>query len=275
MSLLQVVEAPFALLENAEADSWAEIQTNVSAEFRARFDVAVDRVAGAVVITAPKTDTPALNRAWLPGHLPAVTSDSLAAVLDHVRTRGVARLLVHCPRWATPDGFPIANARPVIPMVKLFQPADLRAESPSSLSIRAIEVIHRRLFGEVAAQGNEAPPFMADGFNSTVGQEGWRHYLAFDGATPVAAAAVRFHATVAWCCFAGTIPAYRGRGAQRALLARRVSDAAAHGCTWVTCESLPDRPKVPSFSLANMLATGFTPAYERPSFVVDLNVAAA
>jgi GNAT superfamily N-acetyltransferase len=266
---LQDAQPPFVQLENAEADSWAEIQTCASAEFRARFDVGVDHVDGAVVITAPKTNMPALNRAWLPGRMQAVTSDSLEPVLHHARTRGLTYLLVHCPPWATPDGFPIAGARPANPMVKLYRQADRSVEASSPLEIRAIGASDGELFGDIAAQGNEAPEFMADGFNSTVGQAGWKHYLAFDGAIPIAAAAVRFHGEVAWCCFAGTIPAYRGRGAQRALLARRVADAAAHGCTWVTCESLPDRPGMPSFSLANMLATGFTPAYERPSFVVE------
>src|SRR4051812_27472885 len=142
---------------------------------------------------------PALNRAWLPGHTPGVTGVSIAAVLDHARSRGVTRLFVHCPPWATPDGFRVPGARPVTPMIKLCQPANLAAEASSSLQVRAIEPSDRQLFGDVAAQGNEAPPFMADGFNSTVGQEGWRHYLAFEGDTPIAAAAVRFQAAVAWC----------------------------------------------------------------------------
>jgi predicted GNAT superfamily acetyltransferase len=75
---------------------------------------------------------------------------------------------------------------------------------------------------------------------------------------------------VAWCCFAGTVPEHRGKGAQRALLTQRVVDAASVGCAWVTCESLPGRPDAPSFSLANMLAVGFTPAYTRPSILIDL-----
>jgi GNAT superfamily N-acetyltransferase len=261
VSQLQLADPPFAQLENAEADSWAEIQASVSTNFRDHFGVSVDRVAGAVVITASRTDMPALNRAWLPGQMTAATSDSIAVVLQHARSKGLARLLIHCPGWAAPEGFPVVGARAVAPMIKLYQRVDAAAFRASPFRIEVVGAGYRQLFGEVAALGNEAPPFMADGFSSTIGQAGWRHYLAFEGDVPVAAAAARFHTNVAWCCFAGTLPAYRGRGAQRALLARRVSDAASYGCQWVTCESLPDRPGIRSVSLANMLASGFSRAY--------------
>ena len=266
-------DVPFASLECAEADSWAEIQSSVSAEFRDRFDVAIQRVEGAIVVTAPRTEMAALNRAWLPGTHPTATNETIQAVLNYARARGVARLLIHLPGWATKEGLSIPHARTATPMVKLYQRATLKTDTGSPLRIEAIGAADRRLFGEVAALGNEALPHMEDGFNSTVGQSGWRHYLAFADRVPVAAAAVRFYEDVAWCCFAGTLPEYRGRGAQRALLARRVSDAAAAGCRWVTCEALPDRPDARSVSLANMIATGFVAAYERPSLVVNLSEA--
>ena len=261
---------PFARFEDAEADAWLEIQTSVSAEFRDRFDVGVERVAGVVVITAPRTDMMALNRAWLPGRHPEATRETLDAIMEHARSRGVKRLIVHCPSWASPAGFPLLQAHPVGPMVKLFRRADVVPEHESTLRIVRAKPAERQLFGTIAALGNEGPPFMADGFNSTVGQPGWIHYIAFDEDIPVAAAAVRLRAGVAWACFAGTIPEYRGRGAQRALLAQRIRDAASAGCEWVTCEALPDPPNGRSYSLANMLAMGFSRAYERPSFVIDL-----
>jgi hypothetical protein len=86
----------------------------------------------------------------------------------------------------------------------------------------------------------------------------------------VAAAGLRIHRDVAWCCFAGTIPSHRRQGAQAALLARRVRDAAAAGCTWVTCESVSKDPNEPSQSSRNMTRLGFDIAYDRPSFVLEL-----
>jgi GNAT superfamily N-acetyltransferase len=260
---------PFALLEAAEADSWAEIQGHAAPRLKERFDVAVSRIAGAVVITAPKTDMLAVNRAWLPGNQGSVSSDAIATITDYARSRGLSRLLLHLPDWARGPGLTTDGWESVTPQIRFYQAAGPRSFT-SRLRIVAVGPEDGELFGEIAARGNEAPPFMSDGFNSTVGQPGWRHYLAFDGSTPVSAAAVRFHRAVAWCGFAGTLPEHRGKGAQRALLARRIHDAAAAGCSWVTCESLPDGPNAPSFSRANMVATGFIPAYERPSYILRL-----
>jgi hypothetical protein len=116
---------------------------------------------------------------------------------------------------------------------------------------------------------------MGPAFSSTIGHPGWLHYLAFDDHTPIAAAALRTHEQVAWCCFAGTIPSHRRRGAQGAMLARRISDAAAAaaGCTWVTCESVSKSSNEPSQSLRNMQRAGFKVAYARPSYVLDLATA--
>lgn len=260
---------PFALLEAAEADSWAEIQRHVSPSLKQRFDVEVVRVAGAVVITATKTELPAVNRAWLPGSQPAASRDTIAAIVDHARSRGLRQILIHLPEWSRAPDLTLDGWTVVTPMIRFYQAATPRS-CTTHLRVTAIGGADRELFGDIAARGNDAPPFMADGFNSTLGHSGWRHYLAFDGGAPVAAAAVRLHSEVAWCCFAGTLPEHRGKGAQRALLNQRINDAAEAGCRWVTCESLPDRPNAPSFSRINMVATGFVPAYERPSYILRL-----
>jgi GNAT superfamily N-acetyltransferase len=270
MPRLKVETVPFSLLESAEADSWAEIQGQASPALRERFDVEVSRIAGAVVITAPKSDMLAINRAWLPGSRANITAETMAAISEHARDRGIPQILIHMPDWARPADLAIEGWNAITPLIKFYQRAASRP-TYSRLRVATIGPADRGLFGEIAARGNEAPAFMADGFNSTVGLPGWRHYLAFDDDTPIAAAALRLHETVGWLCFAGTLPEHRGKGAQRALIAQRISDAAAAGCAWVTCESLPDRPKNPSVSRMNMVACGFVAAYERPSYLVRLS----
>lgn len=265
------ISIPFGVLEAAESDSWEEILRNLSAEFRDRFGVAVQRIRGAVVVIAPRSDMLAINRMWLPGAESARVGDTVDEVVDHARTAGTARILAHCPPWAAPaDVLASRGFNSVQPLTKLYRRAtdDVVADSP--FRIEVVGPRDRGLFGEIAAIGNDAPPFMSAGFNSTVGVPGWRHYLAFDGDVPVAAAGLRIFDDVAWCCFAGTIPSHRGHGAQAALLARRVRDASAAGCSWVTCESSSASPNEPSQSLRNMRRVGFEPAYDRPSFVLDL-----
>ena len=158
------------------------------------------------------------------------------------------------------------TATPVVPAVIVC--ATVR--STSEFTIVEIGVAESDLFGIVAALGNELPEFMAPGFTSTVGRSGWRHYFAMDNRIPVATAASRADGDVAWFGFAGTLPSHRGRGAQSALLARRIRDAAADGCAWVTCETMADTAERPSRSFRNMMRLGFTVAYARKNFILAL-----
>jgi len=104
---------------------------------------------------------------------------------------------------------------------------------------------------------------LTPGLAALVGRPEWRHYLAFDGDTAVAAAALFVHEGTAWLGWAYTLPAYRGRGMQSALLARRIADAGALGCTLVVADMTEDTPERPNPSYRNMLRLGFEHAYTK------------
>lgn len=257
-------------LERAEAEGWADIASNASDEFRERFGLELHTIRDVVALIAPKTDMLAMNRAWLPGRDGRIAGDILEEIVETFRAKGVVKMLLHCPQWAVTDAdmemFVARGFKSVGTMTKLVRRAEQTAHA-SAFTIREIDPAESVRFGEIAALGNDAPPTMIPGFNSTVGLSGWRHYLAYDGPNAVAAAALRTRGSVAWCCFAGTRPEYRRRGAQSALLARRVQDASSAGCEWVTCETLSETPERPVQSLRNMLRAGFDRAYDRLTFV--------
>lgn len=62
-------------------------------------------------------------------------------------------------------------------------------------------------------------------------------YLAFVVGVPVAAAAMKYAGAAAVLNAAGTLPAARGRGAYRALIAARQEDAAARGVTTLVVQA--------------------------------------
>ena len=64
-----------------------------------------------------------------------------------------------------------------------------------------------------------------------------------------------------------TLPEHRRKGAQGALMARRIRDAAKLGCEWVCTETGEDTPQRPNPSYHNMIRTGFEFAYLRPTWV--------
>ncbi len=83
-------------------------------------------------------------------------------------------------------------------------------------------------------------------------------FLAYIGGEPAAAAALCIRAGLATLFSASTRAAYRGRGAQTALLAARLHFAAEAGCDLATTSTLPG-----AASARNVERAGFRVAYTR------------
>jgi hypothetical protein len=97
------------------------------------------------------------------------------------------------------------------------------------------------------------------------GRPNWRVFGAFDQGQIVAAGAIWIHGRDAWLGISGTKLTHRRRGAQSALLARRITAAHDAGCTMVTTETgIPFAGETAS-SFDNIQRAGFKIAYERPN----------
>jgi ribosomal protein S18 acetylase RimI-like enzyme len=98
-------------------------------------------------------------------------------------------------------------------------------------------------------------------------EAGFTVYGAWQGETLVAAASLFAANGVGTLAGAGTLPEYRGLGAQSALMARRMREAAALGCRLVTAETGTETPEKPNPSLHNMRRIGLTELYERRNWI--------
>ena len=94
---------------------------------------------------------------------------------------------------------------------------------------------------------------------------GFRRYLAFVDDQPVGAASLRLDEgagagdrTLVQMCGAGTLPAARGQGVQKALLNHRLIEAQAAGCDLAVVTTAPG-----SRSQENMMRRGFALLYAR------------
>jgi GNAT superfamily N-acetyltransferase len=91
--------------------------------------------------------------------------------------------------------------------------------------------------------------------------QGWRCYVArLDGAS-AAYGALYVAGTVGVCAAAATLPEWRGRGLQTALLRRRIADAAAAGCDLIVVQASPG-----SGSQRNVQRLGLALAYTRATW---------
>jgi GNAT superfamily N-acetyltransferase len=147
----------------------------------------------------------------------------------------------------------------------------VRDVSPLKTTATALR-IELALPGEVEAMGEVliaafgGRPQSVPLASALVGRPHWHHYVAKDGGTLVAAAAMYVREGFAWLGAAGTLISHRGRGAQSALIARRIEDARSLGCHSITLETAPDQPEKPNPSYHNIERAGFQVVYCRPSW---------
>ena len=102
---------------------------------------------------------------------------------------------------------------------------------------------------------------------ATIGRTGWHHYMAWDESAPAAVGALFVRDRVGWLGVAATLPVYRRRGAQGAIMTRRLVDGAELGCEWFVTETGKDSPDKPNPSFHNMMHTAFVVAYDRPNYM--------
>lgn len=141
-----------------------------------------------------------------------------------------------------------------------------RPPSCSGVSVRAVRKGELAFFARLYNRsyfGGERPSrrltrFREASLAARYGRPGWRHYLALVDGIPAGGALMYVDGDVATLAGAATMFTMRRRGVQRALLARRLRDAAAAGCTLVA-----SRCGVGSPSQRNMERAGLRTAYTK------------
>jgi GNAT superfamily N-acetyltransferase len=117
----------------------------------------------------------------------------------------------------------------------LWSPLPLPSGPPASVDIREVSTLPEmdaHIDVQLGVYG--VPPDVIDRLRplrrTWLGSTGRRFYLAYVDGRPAAEAALYWRADLAYLESAGTLPAYRRRGLQRALIHRRVTDATKLGC---------------------------------------------
>jgi GNAT superfamily N-acetyltransferase len=96
-------------------------------------------------------------------------------------------------------------------------------------------------------------------FARSAGKAGFFHYMAFDGRRPVAIAALSVFEDLGYLMAAATAESHRKRGAQQALIAKRVERAEQQGCSTLISETL----HMLEHSYRNLQRAGFEEIYEK------------
>lgn len=147
---------------------------------------------------------------------------------------------------------------------RFYRHTEEDVKAKSELKVREINAEEGKIFAEIVCSVFDMPFELTPLISSVTGKKNWKHFMAYDKDKPVATGTVFIHGDTAWNCFAATLPEYRGKGAQGALIAKRIKAAREAGCKYITSETHIDNE-----SYRNLLRYGYKILYERPNFVFD------
>ena len=167
------------------------------------------------------------------------------------------------PLWLEQRGF-----HNLLNWVKMVRGNETPAEVKSEFTLKPVLPDERELAAKVACKGFGMPPFLLPLMHAAFTAPNNYAYMMWDDKTPVAVGILSVVGDVGHLNTAATIPEYRRRGAQGALMSHRIKEAITKGCKLI-CTETGVIPNQPNSSYQNMLRCGFSLAYERPNYVLQ------
>ncbi|TDD58660.1 GNAT family N-acetyltransferase [Kribbella antibiotica] len=196
-----------------------------------------------------------------------IDSALLGEILDVARAAGGHALNFHlAPEVLPADWVDLCAEHGIVAggtWVKAVREAGPVDAVPTDLRIGIVDPSEAAVWAATQIEVFGMPAEQTDLITAFASAPGCTPYGAWDGDKLVATGGLVEVGEVGECVSGTTLPAYRGRGAQSAILARRVSDAFAAGCRWVASETGKPGPGEHNSSLANMERVGFKIAYDR------------
>lgn len=263
-------------VEVFEGEVWAALQLAASSDWRCRLRVEVWRDAGVVALIAGGTRGVAVNRVVGVGFRTPLTPEYLERLKALYMDAGAERFVVQWSPRSRPtealEWMLEMGGRPMNPTSKLIFRCDSVVPpcEASPFEIREIGPADGDTFESIVAPALGVPEGLGEGVRSTLGTPGWRYYLAFDGDRPVAGGSLYVAGDQAWLGFGATLASDRKRGAQSALIRRRLADARRDGCTIATTETHASRSGLDRVSSSNLQRAGFSLLYVRQNLIFDL-----
>lgn len=260
-------------IERLEAEAWLDMYAAAPVEYARRHGVHYRREGALALLACRGLPSTEFNRALNIGAQTTTPVTALAAAVAWLSERGAAWALQCPPATLTDPGLRTWLAdRQLRPTgtgwAKFTRGAALPIAVATDMTVGTVEVGQADAFGRVVQAGYGLPAHCATWFAALVQRPRWRTYLACEGNIPVAAAALFQDENRGWLGVDTTLPGYRRRGAQSALIAARIADGLAAGITAFGAETgnPPAEMATGYSSYRNFCRAGFSLAYVRPNF---------
>jgi GNAT superfamily N-acetyltransferase len=200
-----------------------------------------------------------LNRVYLCGAEAGLQPDGLERLIALFTAEGVKRFFV----WLSPgpdmDGVRCWLEQRGFFRIRRTGYPTLRRSGRSPVQFKTDFEIREVSASDVEAARDPLGETMWPEYARSAGKNNFFHYMAFDGARPVAIAALCIFEDLGYLTMAATAESHRQRGAQQALIAQRVKRAEQIGCSILVSETL----YMLEHSFRNLQRAGFEEIYEK------------
>lgn len=258
-------------VEAIELNAWRDLMVVMPPALKAAIGADHRLIGRALSTSARNVPLVTFNRTIGLGLEGPVERDDLRKIADHMRdfSAPVAQLQV-APFALSPELEADIEAEGFRRLPTVWAKMGRRsADAPvveTELTTDMIGPEQAQLFASTVIAGFGMPPSFVPWLEALPGRDRWRCYVVRSGSEAVAAGAMFLDAASAWLGMAATLPSARKRGAQSALIAQRIADAAGLGKPWVFTETGVLEGANPS--LANMQRAGFECLHERTNWVL-------
>jgi GNAT superfamily N-acetyltransferase len=200
----------------------------------------------------------------------SATREEVDEIVGYYAAAGAKRYFVQLHPQAQPEQLPewLAqhNLMPTRGWMMFSRGRESLRPVSTSLAVRRATGSDAEAFARICCDafdlGQAAAPLLV----RLVGRRGWHVYMSFDGDEPAGTGVFFVEGELAYFSFGATVPKFRGRGGQTAVLHARIQAALDLGCrTLATCTG-EEVSGDAQHSYNNILKAGFEARYVRRNF---------
>lgn len=258
----------FELVESAV---WKDFYDSAPASAKELSGIKVFPVGGVHVQVASKIDILAFNRVVGLGINKPIDERIIDIILNKIEAEKVKRFFIQIHPEVYSEKLQqllvSKNFYHYNNWVRLVRDNSPAQKVKTNLEMRTINQNESKVFADIVINAFDWPNQLSDLISSPISRKNWYHHMAFEDNKPAATAAFYLKGEYAWFDFASTHPEYRGKGAQSALLEKRIEDCRKLGVKTIIIETAEQTTEKESPSYRNVLRAGFKEAYKRPNFI--------
>jgi len=266
------MDEDFLVSEQIERAALVDLHAAASESVREQLGLRLETIGTALVsIATGEPNNILLNRTVGLGIEASADQDTIQAVLTGYEAARISNYYVHVHPKAQPAELRTwliqAGLKKSRGWMKFLRHTQAPPKAQTDLQVQRISPEHAEEFGRIAAQCFDFSTAAIPLLEALVERHDWLLYMSFDGGKPTGTGALFVQDDVAYLDWGATLPEYRSRGGQGAVMSRRISDAIDLGCRLLVTMTGEAVPGDPQHSYKNILRAGFRPTYLRENYV--------